>query len=131
MRVRLGAKGAGVDMMKFRGVVATAVALLVAWPSMALAGAAGFDVSLSRTQNMDGVTVPQVIVAIDHDRRVLDRAKLQGAIRERLSRAGVRPDLIELQSVATAAIQLAEARDLGSQTNCYETWCASVSVKSN
>lgn len=103
----------------------------LALPAAALAGAYGIDTRMGSAQNMDGVTVPSVLITVDKGRRQLDRGQVQGAIARRLSGAGVRPDEIALQSVATAAMQFAQAQDAGRQDMCFETWCATVVVAGN
>ena len=114
--------------MKMLVKAAAAACAFAALAPAAMAGAFGFETRLSQAQNLDGKDVPQIEVIIDRGRRSLDRAPLERALRSRLSEIGVRPDVVEVQSVATAAMQLSQAQDLGSQQNCYERWCALVTV---
>ena len=114
--------------MKVLIKAAAAACVFATLAPAATAGVNGFAMRLSQAHNLDGVSVPQVEVSIDRGRRSLERAHLERTLREQLAKVGVNPDLVELQSVATAAMQLAQAQDLGSQQNCYERWCARVAL---
>ena len=94
--------------------------------STAANAAGGYSISLSQAVNMEGKNVPEVVIEVDRASRSLDRATVQASIKSQLARAGVRPDLIALQSVATAALNMASDRYEGVDTICYETWCARV-----
>lgn len=111
------------------GLWAAAAAMALGTPLSA--GGAGYDMRLERAVNLSGAEVPEMVVAIHQGTRRIDRQALQGAMKTRLARAGVRADAIELQSVATAAIEFAEVQDRGLHTICYETWCSRVFVEGN
>ncbi|MCJ2180291.1 hypothetical protein [Novosphingobium album (ex Hu et al. 2023)] len=104
------------------------IAFALAIPTSAIAGTYGFEIGLGSAQNMDGATVPEVVLTVDAGRTRLDRAQVQGAVRSQLSHLGVTPHIVEVQTVATAAIQFAAGQDAGSQTMCFERWCASVAL---
>ena len=113
-------------MMRFLPILA-AVSLLAAPVSLDARGQ-GFDLRMTQAENMDGHTVPAVDISVARDSRSINRGTIESAIRARLAQAGVRPDLIQLQSVATAAIDLARTQDEGEQVNCYEEWCAMIAL---
>ena len=104
-------------------------AVALATPAPAIAGLGGFSTSLSRVENFEGRVVPEVVIVTDAGRRSLDRRQVESAVTASLRRVRVSPDLIAVQSVATAALQFAEWQDMGVQTMCWETWCARVSVR--
>ena len=104
-------------------------AVALAAPAPTLAGSGGFSTSLSRVENFEGRVVPEVVIVTDAGRRSLDRRQLESAVTSSLRRVRVSPDTIAVQSVATAALQFAEAQDMGVQTMCWESWCARVSVQ--
>lgn len=112
--------------MPNRKAFLAASALVLAFAQPALAGTQGFQTAMQSGQNMVGAIVPEIVVTVDRGRKILDRARVQQALRNRLSQAGVRPQLIELQSVATAAMTFAAEQDMGNERICYETWCAQV-----
>lgn len=88
--------------------------------------ASGPSMSLSRTPNMDGVAVPEVVIVVARGGPVPGRQAVQSEVARLLGTAGVRPGLIELQSVATSAINMASDPFEGTETICYESWCARV-----
>ncbi|CDO35354.1 MULTISPECIES: hypothetical protein [Novosphingobium] len=106
----------------------TLIALAIAIPTGASAHASGFEITLARAQNMQGAIVPEVVLTVDTGRTRLDRGQLQNSVSSQLSRVGVTPHTVEVQSVATAAIQFAADQDTGLQSFCYERWCARVSL---
>ena len=107
--------------MKWRHTIASLFVLV-----STAAAANGFNISLSSTPNMDGVTVPEVVIAVDRNVSSLNRSSVQSAIRNTLGSSRVRPDLVELQSVATSALNMASDKYEGVDTICYERWCARV-----
>ncbi|MBX7502400.1 hypothetical protein K3181_13195 [Qipengyuania sp. YG27] len=94
--------------------------------SVAAAAAGGFSMSLSRTQNMEGTEVPEVVIVVDRNASSLNRQSVQAAITRTLGSAGVRPELIELQSVATSAMNMANDKQEGIERICYVSWCSRV-----
>ncbi|WP_159793565.1 hypothetical protein [Croceibacterium salegens] len=101
------------------------VALLASISTSAMA-ADGFTTSLSSTPGLNGNQVPEVVIVVDRHRDSLSRQLVQSTVRNMLGSVGIRPDLIALQSVATAAIDTANGQDEGVSTICYETWCARI-----